>query len=142
MFMCLIRNKVYPAEEILSKTLFIPKSGKMRWDKYEKRMIPQESGKHNKVLIDGELINMASDRYKIFSFNRKCVCCGLEGTIMAMEKGDKDSSFHFNLYGLDSDGKEILFTKDHIVPKSKGGKNSIDNYQTMCIKCNEKKSNN
>jgi len=140
--MLLIRKNTYSAEEILNKTLFIPKNGKKKWDKFEKRMVPIESGKYNKILIDGELINMASDRYKVFSFNKKCVCCGLEGTIMAIEKGNKDISYHFNMYGFNAEGKEVLFTKDHIIPKSKGGKNNTSNYQTMCIKCNEKKSNN
>lgn len=27
-------------------------------------------------------------------------------------------------------------TKDHIVPKSKGGPDKIENYQTMCTECN------
>ena len=83
---------------------------------------------------------MASDRYKIFSHNRKCVCCGLEGTFMAMEKHENDVSYHFNMYGI-KDGKEILFTKDHIISRTKGGRDDVSNYQTMCKICNEKKGN-
>ena len=30
-------------------------------------------------------------------------------------------------------------TKDHILPKSRGGKNHISNMQTMCCRCNSKK---
>lgn len=33
-------------------------------------------------------------------------------------------------------------TKDHIIPKSKDGKDDISNYQTMCYKCNLEKGNN
>jgi 5-methylcytosine-specific restriction endonuclease McrA len=33
-------------------------------------------------------------------------------------------------------GKVILFTIDHIVPKSKGGANTLDNLQIMCEQCN------
>lgn len=32
-------------------------------------------------------------------------------------------------------------TKDHIVPKSKGGPDCIENFQTMCEECNKKKKN-
>ena len=31
-------------------------------------------------------------------------------------------------------------TKDHIIPKSKGGKNELSNYQTMCTYCNNEKA--
>jgi 5-methylcytosine-specific restriction endonuclease McrA len=30
---------------------------------------------------------------------------------------------------------------DHIIPRSKGGKDEMDNYQTLCHKCNIGKSN-
>ena len=49
-------------------------------------------------------------------------------------------SFHLNLYGIDENGNEVLFTKDHILPKSKGGNDYITNYQTMCERCNKNKS--
>ena len=32
-----------------------------------------------------------------------------------------------------------MMTKDHIIPKSKGGPDCIDNFQTMCEECNKKK---
>lgn len=46
-----------------------------------------------------------------------------------------------NLYGYDKDGNEVLMTKDHIVPKSLGGRNCLENYQTMCCVCNCNKGN-
>jgi len=65
---------------------------------------------------------------------------GIEGKFFALEQNGMDNNrFHFNLYALDENGNEVLMTKDHIVPSSEGGKNVIDNLQTMCIICNNKK---
>jgi len=91
------------------------------------------------VVIDGEEILVLSDRYKMF-FTQGYTCkeCGLTGKFFALEKADLDKRYHLNLYAI-KNGKEILMTKDHIIPKSKGGKNILSNYQTMCTVCNKKK---
>lgn len=125
-------EKLYTIEEVLSKVLFCQKSsGKNSGIK---------SGKHNKVDFDGHQINMASDRYKTFATHGiKCIKCGIEGQYFAMERHECDAGYHFNLYAIDSDGVEILMTKDHIIPKALGGLNRIDNYQTMCLQCNNDK---
>ena len=34
-----------------------------------------------------------------------------------------------------------LMTRDHILPKSKGGRDHISNMQTMCVDCNKAKGN-
>ena len=93
-----------------------------------------------KVLFDGELVKANSQRLQVF-YTKGCVCCacGLVATHFALEKHTENEGYHLNLYGIDAKGKEVLFTKDHIIPKSKGGKNSLENYQTMCSVCNEKK---
>ena len=79
--------------------------------------------------------NTADDRYLNFivhGFN--CNRCGLKGKYVKLEKNFK--GWHFNVYGIDENGKEIQMTKDHIYPKSKGGLNNIKNYQVLCEKCN------
>lgn len=92
---------------------------------------------------DGDLIKMNSHRYHCFENSGcECVSCGIEGTFFAKERSvDKHGkptgpTFHFNLYAIDDEGNEILMTKDHIQPKAKGGKDHINNYQTMCTICN------
>ena len=91
----------------------------------------------------GHSVKMTSARYRLFlTKGLKCVECGIEGTYFSLERdhGEKSGRFHFNLYGIDKKGIPVMITKDHIVPKSKGGGSSLKNLQTMCIRCNAKKA--
>lgn len=90
---------------------------------------------------DGHMVKMVSQRYQLFaSKGVECIECGLKGEYFGLEKTKKDEGnrYHFNLYGI-RDGVEIILTKDHIIPKSKGGSNTLDNYQIMCFDCNMEK---
>lgn len=93
--------------------------------------------------IDGLRVHKNSERYPVFYKDRcTCVKCGLKARYFALEQHSNpqnESAWHFNLYGINEKGKEVLFTKDHIIPKAKGGTNSFSNYQTMCQKCNMEK---
>lgn len=92
--------------------------------------------------FDGDSIHMGSDRYLNFKHNGTvCVSCGIPGLYFRKERNYGDDKYHFNLYGSSIDGIEVLMTKDHILPKSLGGKDHLSNYQTMCTVCNGKKSN-
>lgn len=87
-------------------------------------------------------VGMGSHRYLCFrQSGTKCVCCGLQGTIMALQRfvQDPPHKAHFNLYGPNESGHMIMLTKDHITPKSKSGKNRPENYQTLCYTCNKTK---
>ena len=65
-----------------------------------------------------------------------CVRCGLQASYLSLEITEPQAkSPHLNLYGV-KDGKEILFTRDHILPRFWGGSNSLDNSQPMCFPCN------
>lgn len=118
-----IRKGIYSIEDVLSKRNFLNSS-------------------EDSVDFQGDLIHMNSDRYHTFAEKGlKCVECGIEGIYFAKERDRHGSSrWHFNLYAVDNvTGEEVLMTKDHIIPKSKGGENNLSNYQTMCCKCNVKK---
>jgi len=88
-------------------------------------------------------VNMDSQRYGVFKKSIRCKSCGLEANEMRLERFGTDLDHpHFNLYFVDRDDKVVLFTKDHIVPRSRGGRDILANYQTMCLPCNEKKADN
>jgi hypothetical protein len=121
------RKEIYSIEEVEEKV---------------KDVLFEKKRNLSKVDFDGDMIKGNSQRYQTF-FTKGCRCvkCGIEGKYFVKEKHLKDISFHLNLYAIDENEKEILMTKDHIIPKSKGGTNDISNYQTMCKKCNEAKEN-
>jgi 5-methylcytosine-specific restriction endonuclease McrA len=94
--------------------------------------------------LDGDSIKLHSDRYKCFKNSGLCcVTCGIEGKHFYKEKHRSETNevYHLNLYAISKEGKEVLMTKDHRIPKSKGGKDHWSNYDTMCIECNSKKGN-
>jgi hypothetical protein len=86
------------------------------------------------------LVNMDSQRYFVFSQSLACVDCGLRGEAMLLD-ATAPGSAHFNLYGLDARKNLVMLTKDHLKPRSQGGKDVLSNYVTMCQHCNEKKGN-
>lgn len=106
------------------------------------------AGPHIFRLPEGEFrIKMDSSRYHTFAKSQTCVTCGLVGSYMLLELfphsdaiAEVDRVPHFNLYATDFFGDEVLMTKDHIVPKSQGGRSVYSNLQTMCSPCNSRKA--
>lgn len=93
------------------------------------------------VLEDGAKFKPNSHRMQLFFTNGfDCVTCGIAGAFFALETHHSHVKPHLNLYAVNASGNEILMTKDHIIPRSKGGANELQNYQTMCSPCNMKKS--
>lgn len=85
--------------------------------------------------IYGYSVRVSSVRLNTFA--RKgttCICCGCKGTHYIID--DNTMGPHLNLYSTDDQGKDTLMTRDHIVCKSHGGRNTVDNMNTMCIVCN------
>lgn len=100
--------------------------------------------KYETFILDGVecRTKLSSERFFPFKESQICKKCGLKASFLAIERGDHDPSYHINMYGVLPNGDEMLFTKDHITPRSKGGWNKKENYQTMCSCCNSEKANN
>ena len=95
------------------------------------------------VLINGFRVKMGSLRYKVFAGNRACVDCGREGTFYMLRRSADANAptdrAHLNLWCEDADGTLVLMTKDHILPRARGGQDDLANLQTMCTFCNGRK---
>lgn len=65
----------------------------------------------------------------------KCVNCGIEATQLALGEGRGQQ--HWDVYTDDF----YPLTVDHIIPKSLGGSDNLDNLQPMCCLCNWEKGN-
>ena len=89
----------------------------------------------------GHEVKFGSTRLRVFMEKGfDCVNCGIRGQFFAIEKSSKlDNRPHLNLYAVDEGGNEVLMTKDHIIPKSKGGSDRMNNLQPMCEPCNQEK---
>jgi 5-methylcytosine-specific restriction endonuclease McrA len=124
------QKETYTLDEVLSKVKFTNPNFK------NNRITDRE-------IFDGDSIKMCSFRLQTFATKGiKCAKCGIEGKFFRKEKSDKNNNvWHLNLYAINENNEEILMTKDHIIPKSRGGKDYIENFQTMCTKCNFEKSN-
>lgn len=114
--------------EILSKQLDIPEI-------LDHILSPADS-----VEIEGYTVKVVSVRLTTFATKGvDCITCDTKGKFFRIE--DNTSGAHLNLYGISSSGEEVLMTRDHIIPKSLGGANKVDNMNTMCVKCNHKRGN-
>lgn len=56
------------------------------------------------------------------SYGNRCLCCG-------QREGDISIK----------NGSSIKITPDHVIPLARGGSNSIDNIQPLCVPCNASK---
>ena len=77
--------------------------------------------------------------------NQKLICfeCGLEASCFILCKGQNDVTRQpiLDLFAMREDGVFVLMTRDHIIPKSLGGNNTVQNLRVSCSDCNSKRGN-
>lgn len=88
------------------------------------------------------LVKKGRLKYKLFLRDGlTCVQCGKTANKCFLEMTqDVTNVASFNFYRIVSGENELLFTVDHILPKSLGGKSALENYQIMCRDCNLNKA--
>lgn len=109
---------------------------------------PKQKSRLSVELLNGETVFVKRNSQRYVLFKNKgltCVTCGLTATYAKVNVTDPGGG-HFNFYARQFNIKtgqveEVLFTKDHIIPSSCGGKNQQSNYQPMCCHCNCEKGN-
>ena len=95
--------------------------------------------------INGQSVKLSSLRLQTFAAHgTACHECGIEASFFAIERdlaqAARNGGYHLNLYGIDADGQDVLFTHDHAIARALGGKDSLENTRTCCYHCNNKKA--
>lgn len=78
---------------------------------------------------------------RLHPFTKSLVCykCGRVGTFFALQRGSNRvgpwGKWHLNFYAPGG----VMMTCDHIIPKSGGGTDDLENLGTLCCKCNSRK---
>lgn len=101
---------------------------------------PEHKGSSQRVEFCGQQVKLSSLRLRTFAtYGTECVDCGIKASFFAIERHQGDVNYHINLWAINSDGKQVLMTHDHILARSLGGADNISNTQTMCMICNFEK---
>lgn len=104
-----------------------------------------ESVKAFRVKLGSYNVHVTSLRLRTFnSKGTKCYICGATATHFSIDRflrGEGQSETpHLNLWGINHDGTELLFTHDHVLARGLGGADKMHNSLTCCTVCNLAKS--
>lgn len=94
-----------------------------------------------KINILGHTLKLRGMRYQTLIRDRvTCMNCGKKATI-AYLWFDPRGRYLLNFFATREECQADMLTKDHIIPKSKGGPTELNNLRCLCFDCNSKKGN-
>lgn len=95
--------------------------------------------------IDNEItINVSKNKAQTLlnCSDWKCACCGAIAKCALVYKNPlTDNGTYIIDVLVEKDDNFSILTCDHIIPKSLGGEDNINNYQLLCYNCNIEKGN-
>ena len=89
--------------------------------------------------IEGRRYGMIKRLQMFYEKGLRCVSCNRKATVAFLESCTGESP-HLGFY-IKTKKDYVKMTVDHIVPTSKGGQDTIQNMQPMCVHCNGIKGN-
>lgn len=81
------------------------------------------------------------DKLTLYTNNRRVRKLFAQGSHTDAEWQALKASYGFRCLRCGKQEPEIKLTRDHIIPLTQGGSDSIDNVQPLCARCNSKKNN-
>lgn len=73
--------------------------------------------------------------------NGVCAICGLDCIAFFRHLENRSNAYVYEQYGFNAEQRRARFwTVDHIVPTILGGSHNLENLQTLCFHCHEKKN--
>lgn len=90
------------------------------------------------VKVDGYEVKLSTSNKVVSLANFSCAGCGSKAHTYIIHKHPNSSHYNIRFFHTDN-GNYVIHTKDHIVPKSLGGRNAFINLQNMCLQCNQTK---
>lgn len=81
------------------------------------------------------------DRLTLYTNARRARKLEAEGSHTEEEWQELKAFYDFKCLCCGQREPDIKLTRDHIIPLTQGGSDSIDNVQPLCARCNSKKSN-
>lgn len=102
-----------------------------------------EKGTNNILINGGRSKIIATKTVKTVLNDRKsCKGCKAKSNFAAIVRNINTDRLNVIFFIKDKEGNFQPLTKDHVLPKARGGTDAFKNLQSMCVRCNSDKADN